>query len=97
VSSAFENKEIVYSHCEKNKSDLYLGFEGFINTARVELPDNTQLITELTNLERRRGKSGKDSVDHPPRGSDDYANAVAGICYVLTSIENSAFAGCDLS
>jgi len=32
-------------------------------------------------LERRRGKSGKDSIDHPIRGSDDRANAVAGLCY----------------
>ena len=33
---------------------------------------------ELRRLERRRGRSGKDRVDHPPMGSDDVANAVAG-------------------
>ena len=33
---------------------------------------------ELRRLERRRGRSGKDTVDHPPLGSDDVANAVAG-------------------
>jgi hypothetical protein len=37
------------------------------------------MIDELRRLERRRGRSGKDSVDHPQYGgSDDLANSVAG-------------------
>src|SRR5262249_27593265 len=38
--------------------------------------------TEFRRLERRRGRSGKDTIDHPPRGSDDIANAVAGVTWV---------------
>ena len=60
---------------------MYLDLEGRVNTAQVELPDNELLVKELSALERRRGRSGKDSVDHPPRGMDDRANAIAGVCY----------------
>ena len=81
VDSAFQKVGISYSPCEKSKSDLYLNAEGYINTQIVELPNNPKLINELISLERRKGKAGKDSVDHPPRGSDDLANACAGLVY----------------
>ena len=68
-----------------------------MNTKRVEFPKEKRLIDELVNLERRRGRPGKDIIDHPPRGSDDYANALAGACHVLLSVENSLFAHCDLN
>ena len=45
-------------------------------------PDTTR-IHELRGLERRRGSSGKDRVDHPPGGTDDVANSVAGLTYQL--------------
>jgi hypothetical protein len=83
VSSAFEKIGLRYEVCPLVKSDLYLALEGIINMRRVELPDNKQLISELRNLERRRGPSGKDKIDHPPRGSDDLANAVAGLATML--------------
>jgi ribosomal protein L37AE/L43A len=42
------------------------------------LLDNKKLISELSSLERRTGRSGRDSIDHPPGGHDDMANAAAG-------------------
>ena len=96
VSSAFEKFGISYNPADKVKSDLYLEFEGYANTQRVELPINKKLAQELINLERKRGKSGKDSVDHPPRGSDDLANAVAGLTRLLVGTEHSFFHGCDI-
>jgi hypothetical protein len=81
VSSAFEKHGITYEPSEKNKSDLFLGLEGLINTRSVELPADKKLINELMALERRRGKSGKDIIQHPPRGKDDLANAIAGLCH----------------
>ena len=81
MSSAFEKNGITYRPCELSKSDLYLNLEARINTQQIELPDDEQLVKELVALERRRGRSGKDSVDHPPRGCDDRANAIAGACY----------------
>lgn len=81
VESAFQKQGIRYQSCEKVKSDLYLNFEGYVNTALIELPKDQNLINELTALERRRGKAGKDIVDHPVRGSDDRSNVVAGLSY----------------
>ncbi len=50
-----------------------------LNSRRCELPDDRRMIDELRRLERRRGRSGKDSIDHPAYGgSDDVANSVAG-------------------
>jgi hypothetical protein len=36
------------------------------------------LVAQISGLERRTGRSGKDSIDHAPNGHDDLANAVAG-------------------
>jgi hypothetical protein len=41
-------------------------------------------VRELRGLERRVHRSGRDSVDHPSHGSDDYANVVAGAINVAT-------------
>jgi hypothetical protein len=97
VSSAFNKHNISYTQCSKPKSDLYLSLEAYVNTKRVKFPQEKRLIDELVNLERRRGRSGKDIIDHPPRGSDDYANSLAGVCHALLSVENSLFAHCDLN
>jgi len=42
------------------------------------LLDLKRLLNELRDLVRRPRSGGRDLVDHPPRGSDDLANAVAG-------------------
>lgn len=57
-----------------------------ISSERVELRDNGRMIEELRRLERRRGRSGKDSIDHPQYGgSDDLANAVAGMVRLVSA------------
>ena len=61
------------------KSDLYLALLPAVNGELVELPNDEALLRELRVLERRRGSSGKDRVDHPRGGWDDRANAVAGV------------------
>ena len=35
-------------------------------------------MTQLTSLERRTARGGRDSIDHAPGAHDDVANAVAG-------------------
>ena len=35
-------------------------------------------LLQLTMLERRTARGGKDSIDHPRGGHDDVANSVAG-------------------
>ena len=59
-------------------SELYLNFAALLSSGRVELVDNEKLKLQFQCLERRTGRSGKDSVDHPPGLHDDLANAVAG-------------------
>jgi hypothetical protein len=49
-----------------------------LNSGRVELLDHPRLHAQLLSLERRTARGGKDSIDHPPNGHDDLANAVAG-------------------
>jgi hypothetical protein len=81
----FHEHGITYVQCEVNKSELYLAFIPVTNSRSVELPDDKRLLTQLRWLERKRGRAGKDTVDHPPRLHDDLANAVAGVSYLLSS------------
>lgn len=75
----FAKHGIKYHAAEKPKSDLYVDLLPRINSQRVELPPDEKLIGQLINLERRTGRSGKDSIDHGPGGHDDRANVCAGL------------------
>jgi len=75
----FAKHGITYDLSEKTKSELYLATIPVFTSKRIELLDNDRMKTEFRRLERRRGRSGKDTIDHPPRGSDDTANAVSGV------------------
>ena len=63
---------------ELSASELYLNFAALLSSGRVELVDDEKLKLQFQCLERRTGRSGKDSVDHGPGLHDDIANAVAG-------------------
>jgi len=80
----FAKNGVAYQVSEKNKSELYLALIPMLTSKRVELLDNDRLKNELRRLERRRGRSGRDMVDHPARGSDDIANSVAGVAYLAS-------------
>jgi hypothetical protein len=47
------------------------------------LLDDQRLITQLSSLERRTARSGRDSIDHPPGAHDDVGNSVAGVAAAL--------------
>jgi len=66
----FAKHGIAYELSEKPKSALYLATIPVFTSKRIELLDNDKMKSEFRRLERRRGRSGKDSIDHPPRGSD---------------------------
>jgi hypothetical protein len=51
----------------------------------VELLDDPKLPKELRSLERRRGPSGRDRVDHRRGEHDDRANSVAGVVSLLAT------------
>jgi len=83
-SEAFQKSAIRYKASELNKSELYLEALPYITSGAVELLDSKELVKELRLLERRRGSSGKDTVDHPKSMGggvphDDIANVTCGM------------------
>jgi hypothetical protein len=78
----FAKFHITYEQSAAPKSDLYRDLLALINSARIELLDHPKMIAQLTALERRVARGGKDSIDHPPGGHDDIANAVAGLAAI---------------
>jgi hypothetical protein len=59
-------------------SEPYLYLRRLIYNDLIGIIGNDRLKTELMQLEYNKQK---DKVDHPPRGSKDVADAVAGACY----------------
>jgi hypothetical protein len=80
----FAKHGVSYQLSELTKSELYLSLIPTMTSKKVELLDNEKLKTELRRLERRTGRSGKDAIDHPTRGSDDIANSVAGAVWLAS-------------
>lgn len=80
----FRKNGVEYNLSEKVRSDLYRDLLPVLNSGKVELLDIPVLSRQLSGLERRTARGGKDSIDHAPGGHDDVANAVAGVV-ALTS------------
>jgi hypothetical protein len=80
---AFRAHGIAYNLAELNRSELYLALVAYVNGARLEIPDDPELLREMRGLERRRGPSGKDRVDHVRGAHDDRANSLAGVAHLL--------------
>lgn len=74
----FREMGITYELSEKPKGDIYRDMLPLLNSGRVELLDVKALTNQLCALERRTARGGRDSIDHPPGGHDDVANAAAG-------------------
>ena len=85
VVDAFRRAGITYTHSQLSKSDVYLEALPMFATKAVRLLDNRRLLAELRQLERRTAASGKDTVDHPPRAHDDYANAACGALWLCAA------------
>ena len=60
-----------------DKSRAYVEVLPLFIQGRIRILDHPDLVRELAALERRNSSSGKPKVDHPPGGSDDFANALA--------------------
>jgi hypothetical protein len=74
----FRKRGISYEPAAKAKSDLYRDLLPLINSRRCNLLDHSKLISQLTGLERRSARGGRDSIDHAPGAHDDLANSCAG-------------------
>lgn len=53
--------------------------------------DHPRLGAQLCALERRTGRSGRDTIDHPPGAHDDLANAVAGAVVLFGASSGNSF------
>jgi hypothetical protein len=81
---SFAKYGISYEPSPMPKSALYSAFLPLLNSGCVELPDNPRLVLQLSSLERKTARGGRDSIDHPSGGRDDIANAVAGVAALNT-------------
>ncbi len=78
VAGAWRGTGISYVKSDLPKSQIYLECIPLFTRGLVRLPDHAKLLRELRLLERHTHRSGKDTVDHPKSGHDDYANALCG-------------------
>jgi hypothetical protein len=84
----FGRYSIQLDQCAKPRSDLYVDLLPHINSCRIQLLDHPRLVSQLCALERRSARGGRDTIDHPPNGHDDIANAVAGLASINTLYPN---------
>ena len=82
VTQSFRDAGARYETSPLVKSALYLESLPHFNRGAALIPNHETLLRELRQLERRVSRSGRNSVDHPKHGSDDYANAVCGALYL---------------
>jgi hypothetical protein len=78
VQERFRRAGISYKQSDKTKSAIYVSMLPLINSQRMSLLDDKRLIAQLTSLERRTARQGRDSIDHPPNMHDDLVNSAAG-------------------
>lgn len=78
VAEGFRKHGVEYKPSDRVTSETYLELLPLVNAAGVVLLDQPELLRELRGLERRRGTSGRDRVDHRPGSHDDRAVAAAG-------------------
>ena len=88
---AFRRQGITYDPADRPKSDLYTDLLPRLTSRRVALLNHPRLSAQLCALERRTGRSGRDTIDHPPGGHDDLANAVAGVVVLAGAAARNSF------
>lgn len=75
----FRKNGVAYNLADRPRTDLYQAMLPALNSGKVTLLDSKSLVNQIANLERRVARGGRESIDHPPHGHDDLANAVAGV------------------
>ena len=85
VAGAWRDTGIVYVQSDIPKSQIYLECLPLFTRGLVRLPDHSKLLRELRLLERTAHRGGRESVDHPRGGHDDFANACCGVLRTLSN------------
>ncbi len=78
VLEGFRAHGVVYQFSVRDRSAVYLDALPLLNSKRAVLLDDEDVLRQLRGLERRRGSSGRDRVDHRPNASDDRVNGACG-------------------
>lgn len=84
VTAAFADHGKTVEPSTKSKSEVYLETEPLFAQGIIKIPNERTLVSELRNLERRTHRGGRDSVDHPAGGKDDFANACCGAAWLAS-------------
>jgi hypothetical protein len=84
-AEAFSKVGITVEQSARPKSELYQDMLGPLNSGRIRLIDNPRLVAQLCSLERRVGRSGKDSIAEPQGQHDDLCNSVAIVAVGLAT------------
>jgi hypothetical protein len=77
---------ISYVLSEYSKSECYQQFVPLVASRRAVLLDLPVIEAELTAVERRPSRTGKEIYDHPPTLHDDVANVVAGVLVLAQTL-----------
>jgi hypothetical protein len=78
VVAAFARNDIKLEHSKRDRSGIYMDALPIFTSGRARLLDNSRLVSQFSQLERRTFSTGKDRVDHGRHGHDDLCNAAAG-------------------
>lgn len=97
VVDGFLGHGVTYRLSERDRSALYVDLVPLVNADRVRVLDDAALLKELRGLDRRRGTTGRDRVDHRPGAHDDRANAAAGALTLAARVTHSLPASTWLS
>lgn len=75
---SFQKHGIAYIPSDKTKTEIYANLLPLLNAGRAELLDLKPLSTQLSGLERRSLRGGRETIDHAQNMHDDVINAAAG-------------------
>jgi len=74
-----------YEPCRFNRSQLYLSLVGPVNQGRVRVPRDATLLRELRQLQRRKTRAGRESVDHRTRAVTTRRTRWRASCFSCSS------------
>ncbi|MER8709140.1 terminase [Mesorhizobium sp. M1088] len=92
VSDAFRKEGVRYVASERSRSEIYIDSLPQLMGGTMSLLDNVRLVGQISQLERRTTRTGRDNIDHMSGASDDLCNAALGAVMHVPSL-NRADAG----
>ncbi|MER9840324.1 terminase [Mesorhizobium australicum] len=89
VSDAFKKEGVRYVASERSRSEIYLDALPQLMGGTASLLDNVRLVGQISQLERRTTRTGRDNIDHMSGASDDLCNAALGAIMHVPSLNRA--------